>query len=108
MYLAGDGIYIHQLAAFEIGQMLSVGRPGKRFGRLGNQRAVREEVFNRELLLRRLCGGGVRSKNEGNENGGQKNRCSRQKEFLLKRKVWRVARGRFEVVAATCRAWRKV
>ncbi len=43
MHLAGDRIHIHQLAAVEIGQMLSVGRPGERLGRPWNQRAVRED-----------------------------------------------------------------
>jgi hypothetical protein len=35
----------------------------------------------------------VRSESDGNENGGQKSSGTRQREFLLKLKVWRVAQG---------------
>src|ERR1700722_5994411 len=104
MYLAGDGIDIHQLAALEIGQMLSIGRPGKRLGRFGNERAVREDGLNRERLLWRLCGGRGTSEREANKNGEQKSSGSRQREFLLRRKVWRVARGAFRGVTETGRA----
>ena len=79
VYLAGDGIYVHQFAAVQVGHMLSVGRPGKGLRRLGNQRAGREDGLNRELLLRRLCDGGMRSKSESNRNGGQKSGGSRQR-----------------------------
>ena len=106
--LAGDGIHIHQLAAIEIGQMLAVGRPGKRLGRLGNQRAVREDGFNRELLLRRLRGGGVRSKSEGNKNGGQKSSGSRQGNPPEAEGLESSPGECFEAVMETRRAWRKV
>ena len=52
MRLAGGGIHIHQLAAIEIGQMLSVGRPGELVGRLADERAMREDCFDRRALLR--------------------------------------------------------
>ncbi len=92
VHFAGDGIHIHQLAALEIGQMLSIGRPGERLGRPWNQRAVREEVFNRELLLRRLRRG-VRSERQSNENDGKQSGGSRQREFLLRRKVFQSSPG---------------
>ena len=49
--LAGGGIHIHQFAAIEIRQMLSVGRPGELVGRLADQRSMRKDGLDGERLF---------------------------------------------------------
>ncbi len=57
MGLARRGIQIHQFAAIEIGQVLSVGRPGELVRRHADQRPVGKDRFDRERLF-----GGLRGK----------------------------------------------
>ena len=71
MGLARRGIHIHQFAAIEIRQMLSVGRPGELAGRLADQRPMGKDGIDSERLFRRLRIDGM---------CGQRERCNSRKQ----------------------------
>jgi hypothetical protein len=82
MRLAGAGIEIDERSTVEIGQVLSIRRPGELIGRIANERPMPHDGFNREWPRRSLRRSYYTGEADAKGNEKRRTDGTRQKKLL--------------------------